>query len=413
MRFSLPSDALQKAKPVEVEKSASIPQMFSILIVSEQPYSRIAISHNIKVTLPKNIPNQITCANTFSDCADLIAGDELVVFTHVVISLPDHSEIISLFNHLLENPRHSLTVVLVLTNPSQRTAIFQHAAGQCEQIASRLQFIYKPIKPSRFGDIFDPTKERDASMDRHRDSAQQVVETQKKVFTRLEREVGNKGYKVLLVEDNRVNRKVLLRFLDKVGLQVETADDGEECVQKVFSKEPGHYGLILCDLHMPRKDGFQATEEIRAWEKERGAPRVPIVALSANVMSNVADKCELAGFSRFVTKPVDFKVLSLTIKELLPSPGCALPPEVGDRGVEEPEERRGQRELAERMEREAQERRDVEAALAAADEAVAVATASRASSLPASPQQRSRNWPGGGGGWDWEHDEHIQRDRLR
>lgn len=409
MRLSLPNDALRKAKPVGVEKATTIPQMFSILIVSEQPYSRIAISHNIKVTLPKNIPNQITYADTFSDCADLIAGDEPVIFTHLVISLPDHLEIISLFNHLLKNPKHSQTVVLVLTNPSQRTAMLQHADKPCDKMASRLQFIYKPIKPSRFGDIFDPTKERDASMDRHRDSAQQVVETQKRVFARLEHEVGNKGYKVLLVEDNRVNQKVLRRFLDKVGLLVETASDGEECIQMVFSKEPGHYGLILCDLHMPRKDGFQTTAEIRAWEKEKGAPRVPIVALSANVMSDVADKCVLAGFSRYVTKPVDFKELSMTIKELLPSTGCAPPgsPEVGDREIEELKER-DQRELAEKMKWEAHERRELEAAMAAADEAAAVATASRASSLPASPQQRSttqRTWS------EWEHDERIQRDR--
>jgi CheY-like chemotaxis protein len=181
----------------------------------------------------------------------------------------------------------------------------------------RLQFIYKPIKPSRFGVIFDPANERDASTDRNRDSAQQVVESQKRVFSQMEKEVGNKGYRVLLVEDNRVNQKVLLRFLARVGLEVETASDGEECVERVFEHEPGHYGLILCDLHMPRKDGFQATKEIRLWEQEHKAHRVPIVALSANVMSDVADRCIAAGFSRYVSKPVDFKELSSTIKDLL------------------------------------------------------------------------------------------------
>jgi len=127
-----------------------------------------------------------------------------------------------------------------------------------------------------------------------------------------------------------------------VGLEVETASDGEECVEKVFSHEPGYYGLILCDLHMPRKDGFQATAEIRAWERERHAsPIVPIVALSANVMSDVADKCALAGFSRYVTKPVDFKELSATIKELLPGNrrSAERSPESGDREIEMLKER--------------------------------------------------------------------------
>jgi CheY-like chemotaxis protein len=397
MRLSLPNDAQQKSKDAQdphrqtIEKRSSvesdigkavIPLMLSILVVSEQPYSRIAISHHIKVTLPKNIPSQITCAEKSSECQDLIAGENPVVFTHVVISLPGYKEIITLISHLLKNPIHSQTTVLVLTNPNQRTAILQHATDACNKLATRLQFIYKPIKPSRFGDIFDPTKERDASMDRYRDSAQQVVETQKRVFTRLEHEVGNKGYKVLLVEDNSVNQKVLLRFLDKVGLQVETASDGEECVEKVFSKKPGHYGLILCDLHMPRKDGFQATAEIRRWEDEKGAPRVPIVALSANVMSDVADKCALAGFSRYVTKPVNFGELSMTIKELLPSTGSMSPgsPETGDREIE----RLKEKDKRDRIEAEERRRREAEAA----EEAVK-ASGGDAEPLP-SPL---RTWP--------------------
>lgn len=71
---------------------------------------------------------------------------------------------------------------------------------------------------------------------------------------------------------------------------------------------------------MPRKDGFQATIEIRQWEQEHKAPNVPIVALSANVMSDVSDRCIAAGFSRYVSKPVDFKELSSTIKDLLLDP---------------------------------------------------------------------------------------------
>ncbi|KAL7268148.1 hypothetical protein RUND412_009241 [Rhizina undulata] len=299
---------------------SSTPPMFNILIVSEQFYSRIAISHHIKVTLPKNVPSQITTASKYSECINMISGDDPVVFTHIVINLPDHLEIISLMSQVYQSPIHTQTTLMVLTNPTQRTAIIKGAPPASESRSNRLQFIYKPIKPSRFGYIFDPTNERDASTDRNRDSAQQVVESQKRVFSQMEKEVGNKGHKVLLVEDNIVNQKVLLRFLAKVGLEVDTAGDGEKCVEKVFSKKPGHYGLILCDLHMPRKDGFQATAEIRRWEQDHNMPPTPIVALSANVMSDVADRCSAAGFSRYVSKPVDFKELSQTIKDLLLDP---------------------------------------------------------------------------------------------
>lgn len=67
---------------------------------------------------------------------------------------------------------------------------------------------------------------------------------------------------------------------------------------------------MQCDLHMPRKDGYQACREIRQWERASNSPNMPIIALSANVMSDVHDKCVAAGFSDYVTKPVDFVDLS-------------------------------------------------------------------------------------------------------
>jgi len=61
---------------------------------------------------------------------------------------------------------------------------------------------------------------------------------------------------------------------------------------------------------MPRKDGYQACREIRDWEARTSEPAMPIIALSANVMSDVQEKCVEAGFSEYVTKPVDFIDLS-------------------------------------------------------------------------------------------------------
>jgi CheY-like chemotaxis protein len=61
---------------------------------------------------------------------------------------------------------------------------------------------------------------------------------------------------------------------------------------------------------MPRKDGYQACREIRQWEKNMGCDRMPIIALSANVMSDVHEKCVSAGFNDYITKPVDFIDLS-------------------------------------------------------------------------------------------------------
>lgn len=75
-------------------------------------------------------------------------------------------------------------------------------------------------------------------------------------------------------------------------------------------------GLPLqCDLHMPRKDGYQACREVRAWEAQGGFGALPIIALSANVMSDVQEKCVEAGFNDYVTKPVDFIDLSRALSK--------------------------------------------------------------------------------------------------
>lgn len=72
---------------------------------------------------------------------------------------------------------------------------------------------------------------------------------------------------------------------------------------------------VQCDLHMPRKDGYQACREIRVWEAKNKHDHMPIIALSANVMSDVQEKCVEAGFSDYVTKPVDFIDLSTALSK--------------------------------------------------------------------------------------------------
>ncbi len=110
---------------------------------------------------------------------------------------------------------------------------------------NRVSYIYKPVKPSRFAVIFDPGKERDLSIDRNRSTAQRIVDDQKQSYLDMERRMGNKGYKVLLVEDNLVNQKVLQKYLKKVGVEVDVAADGVECTDQIFSKPHSYYSLIL------------------------------------------------------------------------------------------------------------------------------------------------------------------------
>ncbi|KAL2174252.1 uncharacterized protein P884DRAFT_209289 [Thermothelomyces heterothallicus CBS 202.75] len=296
------------------------PPMFSILIICPQNHSREATTKHIEMTLPKSVPHQITAVASVEEAHSFIGGEDPVRFTHIVVNLPTPEEVISLMDKISQSASTTLsnTTILILSDTVQRQAVSKLVAGtkyEAMLSESNVTYIYKPVKPSRFAVIFDPAKERDLSIDHNRSTAQRLVEDQRQSYLEMERRMGGKGYKVLLVEDNPVNQKVLQKYLKRVGVTVELAADGVECTEMVFSKGWGYYALILCDLHMPRKDGYQACREVRAWEAERGHGSLPIIALSANVMSDVQEKCVNAGFNDYVTKPVDFIDLSRALSK--------------------------------------------------------------------------------------------------
>jgi len=300
--------------------SALQPPMYSILVVCPLIHSREATIRHIKNTLPEGIPHQITGQSNLVEAQRMIGGDDPVLFTHIVLVLHETAEVIAIMDQILTSLVHSAASIVVVSDPAQKKELIKAApAYNYEQLFSdrRLQFIYRPLKPSKFGIIFDPRKERDLSTDRNQDSAQAVVVNQKLVFEELKRRVGDKGHKVLLVEDNQINQTVVLKFLAKISIDTETVLDGVQCTDAVFSKPAGYYSIILCDLHMPNKDGYQACKEIRQWEKKYGYRRHPIIALSANVLGDVYTKCAEAGFNSYVTKPVEFKELSLVMAKFL------------------------------------------------------------------------------------------------
>ena len=76
-------------------------------------------------------------------------------------------------------------------------------------------------------------------------------------------------------------------------------------VEALAKRQQGSYDLILMDVEMPVMDGYTATHEIRAWEKESGARRVPIVALTAHALSQTGDRCKEAGCDGYLSKPVE------------------------------------------------------------------------------------------------------------
>ncbi|MCH5259146.1 MAG: response regulator [Lachnospiraceae bacterium] len=122
------------------------------------------------------------------------------------------------------------------------------------------------------------------------------------------------GAKVLIVDDNLVNRKVAAGLMKPFAMQIDTAKSGEEAIEMVKQKE---YHLIFMDHMMPDMDGVEATHVIRELEGEY-YQKVPIIALTANAISGVKEMFLTEGMDDFIAKPIDFKELSEKIVHWLP-----------------------------------------------------------------------------------------------
>ena len=113
----------------------------------------------------------------------------------------------------------------------------------------------------------------------------------------------NKNFKLLLVEDNKLNQVVVKFSLKRFGYEIITANNGIEAVEK-FKKED--FDFILMDVMMPEMDGLEATKIIRDLEK---GDDIPIIALTADVITATENKCRESGMSAYMIKPFEVEKL--------------------------------------------------------------------------------------------------------
>ena len=118
-------------------------------------------------------------------------------------------------------------------------------------------------------------------------------------------------HKILLIEDNEMNRDMLSRRLTRKGFEIAIAEDGEHGVEMAQSESPS---LILMDISLPVMDGYEAPRQIKANPTTQS---IPIVALTAHAMSGDREKCLEAGCDEYETKPVDLPRLLDKIEKLL------------------------------------------------------------------------------------------------
>ena len=125
-----------------------------------------------------------------------------------------------------------------------------------------------------------------------------------------------KGKKLLLVEDNELNREIALEILKEAGFVVDTAEDGAVAVQKIKQAAPGQYDLILMDIQMPNLDGYEATRQIRALPDAEKA-NIPIFAMTANAFEEDRQNALAAGMNGHIAKPLDVPHLLCVLADAL------------------------------------------------------------------------------------------------
>lgn len=128
-------------------------------------------------------------------------------------------------------------------------------------------------------------------------------------------EISLEGMKILLVEDNEMNREIAEEILTEVGARVDMAEDGVEAVEKVKNSVPGQYDVVLMDIQMPRMNGYEACGKIRALDNKE-LSEITIIAMTANVFAEDRQKALEAGMNGHLAKPIDIPKLLATLSEL-------------------------------------------------------------------------------------------------
>ena len=127
------------------------------------------------------------------------------------------------------------------------------------------------------------------------------------------------GKRILLVEDNELNREIAVEIIGSTGITIDTAINGLDAVHKVAQSEEGFYQIILMDIQMPIMDGYEATRQIRSLQR-RDIAHMPIIAMTANAFSEDVTNAIKAGMNYHLAKPIDIGALMGILSKYLQAP---------------------------------------------------------------------------------------------
>jgi len=199
--------------------------------------------------------------------------------------------------HAIKNdPQVGHTILIGLTGPAMR------GHGPVLRAVGFEGHVQKPVLAA---DLRDTIAEAIAAAEKRTKASPSVLRPVEKVRTEHKR-VG--GSRILLVEDDDVNQKYVMRVLQRNGFQADLAIDGRRAVDAVMKSE---YDLVLMDVQMPRMDGLEATAQIRF--REGSNRHTPIVGLTANALPGDRERCLAAGMDDYLSKPVSVEQLKNAI----------------------------------------------------------------------------------------------------
>lgn len=184
----------------------------SIVIVCPLDNTRDAAKQHIEQVIPHDIPFTITTLPDVDEWKDMMhSGSNAKWCTHLVLNLPSADDITEVIQQVSELDKENAPAVVIISDPYQKRQIAARVsefAGTGKQVF----IVNKPVKPSAFSTIFDPEKKRELSMDRRDDEKRDDTNDFKIVSKMVKEVLGNKGYRILLVEDDETNRNVRPHF---------------------------------------------------------------------------------------------------------------------------------------------------------------------------------------------------------
>jgi PAS domain S-box-containing protein len=211
-----------------------------------------------------------------------------------------------LVQQIKQRPGRDAAAIIMLTSAGQRGD-----AARCRELGIAA-YLVKPVNQSA---LLDTILAVLGGAERHGASRPEAVQARPETARHL---------RILVAEDNPVNRTIATTMLARRGHTVAVAQNGEEAVAAFDHHETGPFDLILMDVQMPVLDGFEATGRIRQMERASGG-HVPIVALTARAMAGDRELCLQAGMDDYVSKPLRANELMAAIERVAPSPQAPAP----------------------------------------------------------------------------------------